>query len=242
MPHRSKPTPHSDMTLKATTMVDLRATFSRRGHDPSPDMWDALEDLVDRLEAMADGTCPPVFYLSSLDPGVGKTQTIVHFLRALVADLKYSDVGVLIGVARLDEISALVKEDQLPKDKFAVLTRDDDLNALGSGQPQSSQVLFTTHQMLERRTRWSSSFANTKAFHFEGQPRAVRVWDETLEPAKAITLYRDNLLRLVGIYRPFHSGLANDIDDLPTKLKDLKDGGRSRSFQLSTTSSTANSM
>lgn len=224
MPRKEKPTPYSDTTLKSITMVELRATFARHGHDPSPGMWDALEDLVDRLAAMADGNCSPVFYLSSLDPGVGKTQTVVHFLRALIADPRYSDVGVLIAVFRLDEISALVRSAQLPEDKFAVYTSDEKLNALGSGQPQSSQVLFTTHQMLESRTKWSSSFANTKAFHFGDHPRTVRVWDETLEPAKAITLNRDNLLRLVGIYRPFHSGLADDLDDLSTELKGLNDG------------------
>jgi hypothetical protein len=42
-----------------------------------------LTDLAAHLEAMADGSAKPMYYLSSLDPGVGKTQTISHFMSAL---------------------------------------------------------------------------------------------------------------------------------------------------------------
>ena len=44
-------------------------------------MWRGIEDLAKHLELMAEGRCEPRYYLSSLDPGVGKTQTIIHFLR-----------------------------------------------------------------------------------------------------------------------------------------------------------------
>jgi hypothetical protein len=43
-------------------------------------MWAALTELASVLEAMAEGRCPPKLFLSSLDPGVGKTQTVTHFI------------------------------------------------------------------------------------------------------------------------------------------------------------------
>jgi hypothetical protein len=41
------------------------------------DVAEALRVLVAMMVAMAEGTAPPRFYLSSLDPGVGKTTTLI---------------------------------------------------------------------------------------------------------------------------------------------------------------------
>ena len=61
-------------------------------------------------------------HLSSLDPGVGKTTTVIFFLRALLASKAHEDVAALVCVRRKDQIEAIVKEADLDAADFAVLT------------------------------------------------------------------------------------------------------------------------
>lgn len=54
-------------------------------------MWAGIIALVDALESMANGTLVALPYLSPLDPGVGKTETVVEFRELLgkyVAEIK----------------------------------------------------------------------------------------------------------------------------------------------------------
>jgi hypothetical protein len=167
---------------------------------------------------MAEGGCTPVYYLSSLDPGVGKTQAVVHFLRALVASSEHQHLGILIGVARLDEVRAYVEAAGLADAHFAVLTSDEDLNALGLGRPNSARVLFTTQQMIEKRTK-GARLSETRDFHFRDRPRAVRVWDEALLPGQPITLPLDDLALLFRRYRPINPALAEELETFRDQLR-----------------------
>jgi hypothetical protein len=97
------------MNLREEALEGLSRSFEQYGHAPGPAIWEALEDLIDCLARMAEGRAKPVYYLSSLDPGVGKTQAVVHFLRALLSSPEHGDIGVLVGVSRLDEVRAYVE-------------------------------------------------------------------------------------------------------------------------------------
>src|SRR3954464_794295 len=72
-------------SLAEATLTRLRSWYDDRGLRPSPAMWEGIEDLCLCLQRMADGEARREFFLSSLDPGVGKTQTVFHFLLALLA-------------------------------------------------------------------------------------------------------------------------------------------------------------
>src|SRR5690349_18781651 len=109
-------------SLQGRTLASLENYFRSVSHNPSAPMWAALEDLAGCLAAMRQRRLKPAFYLSSLDPGVGKTRTVVSFLRALVSSPEHDEVGVLLGVSRLAEAEALVRAAELPTDRFAVLT------------------------------------------------------------------------------------------------------------------------
>ena len=62
--------------LSDKTIISLQNQFRQFKHRPSEEMWTALEDIASIIQAMADRNCPPLIYVSSLDPGIGKTQTI----------------------------------------------------------------------------------------------------------------------------------------------------------------------
>jgi hypothetical protein len=74
-----------DGELTKKTFSDLRSTFAQYGHQPSEAMWAAVRALLQTLEDMANGNLDRLAYLSSLDPGVGKTETVAHFIKNLVA-------------------------------------------------------------------------------------------------------------------------------------------------------------
>lgn len=219
------PLPKGLGKLATETIYNLRTFFKHQtSHQPSQAMWDALTDLAGTLERMADGECPPLYHLSSLDPGVGKTRTIIHFIQALMSSPDHDTVGVLLCVSRLDEIRKLSEEMGLSDDDFAVFTSDDTLNALGSGRPSSARVFFTTQQMVERRCE-GRLFEDVDVFHFHGRPRMVRIWDEAILPGQTLTLNRDDIGHLFAPLRSRHPKLAEAIETLFVDLKDVKDNG-----------------
>ena len=79
------PVRDTDGFLTRETMISLAEYFGTKDHHPSHEMMEALTDLARTLEAMADEAAAPKFHLSSLDPGVGKTQTLVKFTDALLS-------------------------------------------------------------------------------------------------------------------------------------------------------------
>lgn len=210
-------------SLAFQTINALRNPFAQRGHEPSPEMWVGLRAVADTMEAMAEGKCPPAIYLSSLDPGVGKTTTVVCFLRTLLASKGHQDVAALVCVRRKDLIEAIVEEAGLDDAEFAVLTADAALNMLGCGSPRDARVLFTTHAMIEKRCE-GRRFGKVGDFHFQGRGRAVRIWDEAILPGQPLTISRDNVAGLLGLFRGRHPALANGLEALFTDLKSIKNG------------------
>jgi hypothetical protein len=215
-------TPHG-RSLCEDTMAALRAYFVAHEHRPSDAHWAALEDVAETLEAMADGRCPPKILLSSCDPGVGKSQTVVHFARALVRDEARDDVGMVVCVGRIEEAKTLAAELALPTECFTVLTSDEEANSLGSADAANAQVLITTQQRVERHTR-GRSFDTATEFHYRGQSRRCRVWDETWLPGTAISLNRDDLAALFKPLRARFPALTDSIEDLFAKLRTVGDG------------------
>jgi hypothetical protein len=201
----------------------MRAFFAQQGHHPSADMWGALQAVGETMEKMAEGRCPPVIHVSSLDPGVGKTTTVICFLRALLRSDAHGEVAALVCVRRKDQIEAIVGEADLDPADFAVLTADAELNRLGGVSPSDARVLFTTHAMIEKRCEKSGSFQGATEFHYRGKSRAARIWDEAILPGRPLTISRDTLATLLPLRARFPALVAG-IDDLITKLKDMKSG------------------
>jgi hypothetical protein len=185
-------------------------------------MWEALSAVARTMETMANGSCTPAIYLSSLDPGVGKTATVVEFIRTLLTSTAHRDVAVLVCVARKEQIQSIVREAGLDRESFAVFTADDTLNGLGSCNKNRARVLFTTHSMIEARSA-GRSFVHVEEFHYLDEVRAVRVWDEAILPGQTLTLSRDDLGLLLKPLRGLHPGLASAIDDLFVRVGGMDD-------------------
>lgn len=211
--------------LAKASLTSQYSFFESKGHSPSRDMWEALAASTSVLERMSNNDCPPRVYLSSLDPGVGKTQAIVHFLRSLLASPEHRNVGVLVCIGRLDEVEALTTEVGLSQEDFAVLTSNKEINGLGNAYSNTAQVLFTTHAMVESRSR-GLSFTEADELWFAGRPRSVRIWDEAMLPGRSLTLKRDDIAALRGPLRLLSPDLGSLLDDLDAHLRSTNDKER----------------
>ncbi|MGY0832296.1 hypothetical protein [Azospirillum argentinense] len=221
----SCPMIHNHSPLSTITIDCLKRYFTSVSHSPSPSMWEALSDQIGAMEAMANGTALPSLYLSSLDPGVGKTQALYAFVRNLVRSPAHAGVGVLICLGRLDEVSSFVEGmnafGTLPRTAVAVMTSDPDLNKCGHPVPQEAQVLVTTHQRLEQMR--GRRLTEAAAFFFQGKPRAVRVWDESFLPARAVVLNTDSIGGLLETLSTINHDLRNRIMAMVNEVEGLSD-------------------
>lgn len=194
-------------------------------HRPSQEMYEALGDVATTLSSMADGTAERKIFLCSLDPGVGKTTVINANVDSLLTFPDYEDVGVIVCVARLDEIRTLTDGMAIPEDNLAILTSDRELNSLGKVPTNQAQVLFTTQQMIEKRLN-GSSFESAEAFFYRGKARAVRIWDESWLPGIGVTVTSDDLSSLLKGIRPIYPDLASTLDRIINEVRGLEDGGK----------------
>lgn len=211
-------TSYSSGGLADASTTSLMDTLTRRGGGLlHPDVATALREPVAMMAAMADGTAPPSFFLSSLDPGVGKTTALIHFVQHLLRSEHHRDVSVLLCVSRLDEIARLVEEIGLDEADFAVLTRNNEVNQLSSTQPREARVLFTTHAMVMSRCH-DRRFQDVEVFQYRGDVRAVRVWDEAMLPIEVVSLSTDQLASLRDPLRHTHPALAKLIEELERQL------------------------
>lgn len=209
--------------LSETALDSLRRAFDAQLHHPTEGMWTALGAIATILEAMAEDRCEPFLYISSLDPGVGKTSAVVHFIRALLASPHHEDASVLVCLKRHEQIREFVNAAELDRSEFAILTADKALNALGADGINQTRILLTTQSMIERRTQ-GRTFQNVQVFHFLDQPRNVRIWDEAILPGTALTLTRDGIAHLFDPLRGRSPAFAADLEALFNTLKAAEDG------------------
>lgn len=209
--------------IATETLNRLAAFFATRNHHPSEAQWAALTDLARTLEAMANGTAAPKFYLSSLDPGVGKSQTLVHFIDVLLASSAHEHVGILICVSRLSEVERFVENGGIPKEMLCVRTRSDRHNAMGMAEEDAARVVITTQQMVEKQLR-GRAFNTSGLFPFHGEPRKVRIWDEAMLPGEGVTVNRARIAGLLDPAMKVSPALSRAIDAVQIETATLDTG------------------
>ncbi|MDF0490931.1 hypothetical protein PX554_22640 [Sphingomonas sp. H39-1-10] len=160
------------------------------------------------------------YLLSALDPGAGKTETLCNFLNEWKAKNFSPPAGALIAFATIKEIESCISRAEFGTQDCAVLVnKGAALSAKYSADPYTTPVLFTTHEMLHRRCQ-DQSFADTAYFHYLGKPRAWRVWDESLTPARPAQLRKDHIVKAPEKLRPHDPAAAKALEALGDTLRD----------------------
>lgn len=216
---------HKQLSLAEETIYRLMEYFNTVNHNPSRQMLEALLDLASKMEQMAFGTADKKLFLSSLDPGIGKTMTLSKFLEVLLDSGHHHDVGVIVCVSRLTEVERLVQDININPASLAVLTSDYELNELGCSDANDAQILVTTQQMVEKRLR-GGGFSTCRDFFYKDQIRKVRIWDETFLPGEPITLNANDLGFLFKPLAYISVDLCQSVKDIFYEIEELQDGER----------------
>ncbi|AHB50447.1 hypothetical protein W911_16885 [Hyphomicrobium nitrativorans NL23] len=85
---------------------------------------------------------------------------------------------------------------------------------LGNPDHNEARVLFTTQQMVDSRLHNVDVFRVLDEFFYRHEPRAVRIWDESMLPGEALTLNLDRIGKLLEMVRKVDGRLADRLLDL----------------------------
>ena len=132
---------------------------------------------------------------------------------------------MLICLFTKDEVTSYVDACGLDRNDYAVLCDDKDFSGLGLGafNANKARVLFTTQEMMFRRTR-GKSFADATEFHFWHMPRSLRIWDESLDPARPVCVRLDHLRGLAASLRPRYPHFIDQLEAFLRKRGDVQPG------------------
>lgn len=231
MTHETSRAPVSGLIPRLTEISFSRmlSEFQNYNHKPSDEMLAALYELIDTLTGMAAGTAQPLYHLCSVDPGVGKSTAIIQWLKTYLEDpIVYGDSGILISLDRHEEIERFVNDSKVDNDDFAVYVSDwkeaQKLNTMGLGKHRatSARVLFTTKAQIKLRTR-GTPFKDAEMFYYQGKPRQVRIWDESLSIGKPLTLGRLDIAGILSVLDKRNGELREQVEDVFNDLKRMED-------------------
>lgn len=203
-------------------MHALSARFAKWGHNPSPSNLRALEEIAGTIEKMAAGTAERATYLSWAAPGTGKTEAIVESISQLVRDPHYQDCGIIIFLAQRTQVERLAADllaSGLSEDDLSVLvgtkSENDELRQRGRGHFDSKGRWVSEHQKARVVLATQAKLLSVVAFRkgkraktsldniwfYEGKPRRVRIWDETILPAETQVLHEPKIGAVVDLLR-----------------------------------------
>lgn len=221
-------------TLASIALADLQARFADYGTNPSHEQWQAIGSLLECLEESVDSFhgLKRSLYLSPIPCGVGKSQTIAAFARALAAAPDLDDVGMLILVSRINEARDTAAALEGCRDKLCVMTSDAKVNALGDHQKaQAAQICVATQESLRIALKTLGAFEDCSTFAYRFTPRAVRVWDESFNFNRPVVMDNDgfltpvaNALQAMGKHNA-KSAIkiwSGELDAMPADVKGIK--------------------
>lgn len=224
--------PFSLDVLASSAMTDLKQHLASFGSSLSHDGHEAIAALLSTLEAGLSGHNDPLFYLSSIDPGTGKTLAVSLFLKAWRDNGFRPASSILVGVSRLEEIKTYMQASGLETHEVAVLTgigaKDAEgvpYSSLGVSQKHhgTARVMFTTQQMIQSRVR-GLQFAEAEEFFFDGKPRVLRIWDESILLDEPLTVRVDDLGLVASPLRRTHGKFVMAVRAFQRTLWDAKPG------------------
>ena len=216
--------PPNQHDLVEKTMEAVTQELNSYGCMPTSSSCGGLSAIAKTLAAMAEGTALPKLFLSSLDPGLGKTTMVKLFIKTLLGSPHHQDATVLVCLSRLEEVSKMFGDLADCRDEVAIWTGDDEVNALASANKHDARVLLTTQQKLMAVCRVEGRFGQTEGFHCNGMPRDVRIWDESLMPGEEVMLSEDDLSILLTQFRQPSPKLCRALEDLREDLKACNQG------------------
>jgi hypothetical protein len=191
-------------------------------------MLTALYDLIHTLTAMAEGQAEAKYYLCSVDPGIGKSTAIIQWLKTYLEDpVAFNDQGILICLERYDEIKRFITDSNINGKDFAafVTESNEELSSLGLTRDHAdkAKVLFATKAQIKLRTD-GKLFSNTPQLFYQGKPRQIKIWDESLLLGRPLTLNRLDIGSILRILEQRSPCLVEEVEKVMVNLRNCEDG------------------
>ncbi len=215
--------------------ANLTTFFAQVGHDPSPEQWAAIRDLLDHLELAAGNGLDRALYVSAIPAGTGKSQSIAAFSRALASSPDHGEAGMLILVNRIAEAQDMAEALGDHADRLCIYTSDATVTAIGHhAEANDAQICIATQAALKStlKTLAGQSFDAASRFYYRGKRRAVICWDEAFAFNRPVTLDADTVGGLARAMRRQSESAANtlkrwtsDLDCCPGGLCTVPDFG-----------------
>lgn len=210
--------------LAAAALLDVTSFLAKSESSLAGPSLTAVQALLQALEDGLNDHLPAEYFLSSIDPGIGKTLSVSKFLKVW-KDASFSPGnGVIVAVSRLEEINTYIGQAILTPPDFAVLTSDKDLNALGTDAHGLAPIMFTTQQMIMSRCRSATPFDALSEFHYRGKSRSLKIWDESIVPEETVALRVDDLGLVAPSLRRSDPAFVDAVTRLQQQLWHLKPG------------------
>ena len=240
----------NDNVIYDRAMSGIAKAFGSE-HTPSKDHWEGIRQIVKVIEGMAlqvhkSPETPtrykewkPVYYISSLPCGMGKTTALIETVKAIInlpkdiechgEGFEHKEISFIIFLSKLDEIASLVERMGLDENDYSVLVNDKaEVYKRGNQNKKAARVMFTTQQMLEKLVtedkRNPKPFSEISDYFYESKPRQVRVWDEAMLPSRVLTLELDRLYLLPIELGKIDNNLRIEVLKFCAELGGAKDG------------------
>ena len=214
--------------LAATARASLCATFASGGHRPSAPQWAAIQDLLDHLQATAEGRVKAAVYLSAIPAGTGKSASLAAFAAALCASAEHADVGMLILCNRVTEVADMATALGDHRSSIRVICGDDHPDVLALGDhtaADDAQIVIATQASLRASLKGQPDFGLLSRFHYQGTPRAVRCWDEAYAMRRPVIIDPDNMHGLHRLVRKQSHDAVLAIRELEMTLERMTTSG-----------------
>jgi hypothetical protein len=170
-----------------------------------------FRDVISFFNFSLQGNVDPFMNLISIDPGLGKTELVISFIKAWNERGYIPDSSILICLSTIEEINSYIKRLSFAEDKIGILTSDLVFNGYRREDAGNSRILLTTHQMMFHRTK-TGSFIDSNSFHYKGHPRRLRIWDESFIPFRDNVIRVDTLKTFAADVRRFSPHLVNEME------------------------------
>ena len=200
---------------------------SHVGHAPSDEQWGAIRDLLDHLEGAAHGNLRTALHVSTIPAGVGKSQAVAAFARALMQSPGHDFEGMLILVNRIAEAEDMAARLAAHRTKVCIFTSRPDVNDMGDHMvADHAQVCITTQAALKVTFRelHGAPFGDASKFHYRGARRAVVAWDESFAFNRPVTLDADTAGGLARAMRRQSDDAANMLKRWTSDLDNCAGG------------------
>jgi hypothetical protein len=214
--------------LLAESVEKTAACLTRYGNKPSSGQIMALQSIAETLNSMAFHEAAPMYYISSLEAGQGKTTLIAQWIDSMLSMAELSHVGIIVCFDRHQQIWDFIQMGSFDPLEYGVLiSRSYDplnLRIQGIRAPNKARILLATKEQIRRSVN-EGNFNDLAKFHYKGLPRLVRIWDESFMLGSPLRLSVAKLgLLLDAPTGPEASQIMEHVKDLLEHLREYKDG------------------